>query len=120
THLDAERAFLALCFHAQPDIVTFQRLLANAALASPQMQTAVHSMTIAATEGLGAVRKPLLLVYGAHDALVQPEPSIARAAALNSRIRSTVYAGSGHAPFLEEADRFNRDLAAFVDAAARR
>ncbi len=120
THLDAERAFLALCFHKQPDIVTFQRLLANAALASPEMQTAVHSMTVAATEGLAAMRKPLLLIYGAHDALVRPEPSIARAVALNPRIRGTVYADSGHAPFLEEADRFNRDLAAFVEETARR
>lgn len=119
THLDAERAFLALCFHMQPDIVTFQRLLANAALASPEMQTAVHSMTVF-SEGLAAARKPLLLVYGAHDALVHPEPSIARAVALNSRIRSLVYAESGHAPFLEETDRFNRDLAAFVDTAGRR
>lgn len=33
--LDAERAFLALCFETQPDRATFERLLANAALASP-------------------------------------------------------------------------------------
>ncbi|CAM2169376.1 hypothetical protein BO443_190022 [Burkholderia orbicola] len=29
-----------------------------------------------------------------------------------------MYAESGHAPFIEEAERFNRDLAAFVRAAA--
>lgn len=115
TRLDAERSFLSLCFEMQPDIVTFQRLLANAALASPEMQAAVPSMTISAAEGLGAAHKPILLLYGARDALVRPEPSIARAMALNSRIRSTLYAESGHAPFLEEAERFNLDLAAFVD-----
>ncbi|QEM83027.1 alpha/beta fold hydrolase [Halomonas binhaiensis] len=115
THLDAEREFLALCFQTQPDTVTFQRLLANAALASPTMQDAVPSMTIAVAEGLGATRKPMLLLYGTQDALVHPEPSIARAKALNSNIRSIMYSQSGHAPFLEEADRFNRDLSAFVD-----
>ncbi|MFY3137307.1 alpha/beta fold hydrolase [Achromobacter xylosoxidans] len=120
THLDAERAFLALCFETQPDTATFERLLANAALASPGMQAAVPRMTIAARQGLGAMRKPLWLIYGARDALVRAEPSLERARQLNPRLRGSVYAASGHAPFLEEAERFNRDLAAFVDAAAGR
>lgn len=117
THLDAERAFLALCFETQPDTATFERLLANAALASPAMQAAVPGMTIAAREGLGAMHKPLWLIYGARDALVRVEPSLERARRLNPRLRATVYAASGHAPFLEEAERFNRDLAGFIDAA---
>jgi non-heme chloroperoxidase len=50
THLDAERAFLALCFHTQPDQSLSARLLANAAMASWDMQNAVMSMTIAAAE----------------------------------------------------------------------
>ncbi|CUR79083.1 alpha/beta fold hydrolase [Achromobacter xylosoxidans] len=120
THLDAERAFLALCFETQPDTATFERLLANAALASPGMQAAVPRMTIAARQGLGAMRKPLWLIYGARDALVRAEPSLERARQLNPRVRGSVYAASGHAPFVEEAERFNRDLAAFVDAAAGR
>ncbi|MCZ8391565.1 alpha/beta fold hydrolase [Achromobacter xylosoxidans] len=120
THLDAERAFLALCFETQPDTATFERLLANAALASPGMQAAVPRMTIAARQGLGAMRKPLWLIYGARDALVRAEPSLERARQLNPRLRGSVYAASGHAPFVEEAERFNRDLAAFVDAAAGR
>lgn len=117
THLGAERAFLALCFETQPDTATFERLLANAALASPAMQAAVPRMTIAAREGLGAMHKPLWLIYGARDALVRVEPSLERARRLNPSLRATVYAASGHAPFLEEAERFNRDLAGFIDAA---
>ncbi|WP_238923577.1 alpha/beta fold hydrolase [Achromobacter ruhlandii] len=120
THLDAERAFLALCFATQPDAATFERLLANAAVASSEMQAAVPAMTIAAREGLGAMHKPLWLIYGARDALVRVVPSMERARQLNPRLRTTLYATAGHAPFVEEAERFNRDLAAFVDAAARR
>jgi non-heme chloroperoxidase len=119
THLDAERSFLALCFQRRPDSATFERLLANAALASWDMQTAVQSMSVAAAEGLGKARVPVLLLYGAQDALVQAGPAIARAKALNPRVRSIVYAGSGHAPFLEEPERFNRDLAAFMQSLAR-
>lgn len=120
THLDAEREFIGLCFAQRPDDVTFKRLLANAATASFDMQAAVQSMTVAAARGLGAARKPLLLIYGEKDALVQPAPSVARAKQLNPHVRSTVYAASGHAPFMEEADRFNRDLAAFVDSVVTR
>lgn len=69
--------------------------------------------------GPGPARVPVLLLYGAHDALVQPGPAIARATALNPRVRSLVYAQSGHAPFLDEPARFNRDLAAFMAALAR-
>jgi len=120
THLDAEREFIGLCFARQPDAATFQRLLANAALASFDMQAAVQSMTVDAAKGLGAARKPMLLIYGARDALVQAAPSLDRARQLNPRIRSTVYAASGHAPFLEEAERFNQDLAAFAASVSLR
>lgn len=116
-HLDAEREFLALCFATQPDSETFQRLLANAAMASETMQNAVHGMSLDAPKGLGAMQKPMLLIYGARDALVKAEPSFDRAKALNPRINGKFYLQSGHSPFLEEPGRFNRDLANFVDAA---
>lgn len=63
------------------------------------------------------MQKPMLLIYGARDALVKAEPSFDRAKALNPRINGKFYLQSGHSPFLEEPGRFNRDLANFVDAA---
>lgn len=120
THLDAVRTFLRLCFHKQPAQPTFERLLANAALASWEMQRSVQSMMVAAAQGLDKAKVPVLLIYGAQDALVKARPTIARAKQLNPRVRATLYAGSGHAPFLEEAQRFNRDLAAFVETTSAR
>ena len=119
THLDAVRDFLRLCFHTQPAGPDFERLLANAAVASWDMQRAVQSMKIDVAGGLGKAKVPVLLIYGAQDALVKPRPSIARAAELNPRIRSALYEASGHAPFIEEADRFNRDLSGFIDGLKR-
>jgi len=116
-HLDAVRSFLGLCFHTQPDSATFERLLSNAAMASWTMTRTIPSMTAAVTEGLPKARVPVLVLYGSQDALVQVKPSIARARQLNPRIRTMLYDDSGHAPFLEEAQRFNRDLATFVDQA---
>ncbi|ALK34310.1 alpha/beta fold hydrolase [Burkholderia plantarii] len=117
THLDGERAFLALCFQHRPAAVTFERLLANAALASWDMQREIPTMTAFAAEGLGRARVPLLFLYGGRDALVDTPATLARARELNPRIASKVYAESGHAPFIEEPARFNRDLAAFVKTA---
>jgi pimeloyl-ACP methyl ester carboxylesterase len=114
THLDAIRQFLALCFSMQPNQTAFERLLANAAMASWSMTSAVSSMTVAAAEGLPAITSPMLMIYGEQDALVMPRPSLARAQALNARITSKLYAGSGHAPCMEEAQRFSRDLAEFT------
>ncbi|WP_311969508.1 alpha/beta hydrolase [Pseudomonas baltica] len=118
SHLDTVREFLGLCFHTQPDRSTFERLFANAAMASWDMQRAVQSMDVDAVKALGGATVPVLLLYGAQDALVQTKPAIARAKQLNPRATSIVYANSGHAPFLEEAARFNRDLAGFVDSSA--
>ena len=120
THLDTVRTFLALCFHTPPDTQTFERLFANAAMASWDMQKAVQSMTVEAARGLGNAKVPVLLLYGARDALVQARPSIARATQLNPNVQSKLYEHSGHAPFVEEAERFNRDLAAFIDSTSVR
>lgn len=119
THLEAERAFLALCFHRPPTPETFQLLLANAALASPHMQRAVHRMTVDAAKGLGRVSRPMLQIYGARDALVRAEPSADRARTLNKAIRTSVYEDVGHAPFIEAATRFNEELDRFVEASWR-
>lgn len=116
THLDGERSFLQLCFYQQPDRTTFERLLANAALAAWPMQRAVPTMTIALEKGVKNVRVPLLFIYGEHDALVNPAASLARVKRINSRIQTQMFADSGHAPFIEEPARFNRTLATFASA----
>jgi non-heme chloroperoxidase len=117
THLDGERTFLGLCFHTLPDRSITDRLLANAAMASWDMQRAVLSMTVAASEGLSRTRVPVLLLYGEQDALVNVSGAIARARKFNPQIQIKLYANSGHAPFMEEPDRFNHDLAVFIDTA---
>lgn len=118
TRLDAQRAFLALCFQVQPERAAFERLLGAAAMAAWEMPAQVPSMDIA-LDGLARARVPVLLLYGARDALVNTVPALARARALNPRAAQLVYAESGHAPFAEEPERFARDLARFVDAAQR-
>jgi pimeloyl-ACP methyl ester carboxylesterase len=55
---------------------------------------------------------PMLVTYGAKDLLFQPTMST-RMQALNQEAQISLYPESGHAPFYDEPDRFNRELAAF-------
>lgn len=119
THLDGVRSFISLCFNTKPDNATFERLLSSAAMASWPMTKTMPTMTVAAAQSLPKTHVPLLALYGAKDALVNTAPSLARLKELNRRSRVLVYGDSGHAPFLEEAQRFNHDLAAFVDQIPR-
>ncbi|OCG83024.1 alpha/beta fold hydrolase, partial [Xanthomonas euvesicatoria] len=77
THLQAVQDFLRLCFATQPAVPVFETLLANASLASWDMQRAVQGMSID-VGGLQRTRLPVLLMYGARDALVATEPTVAR------------------------------------------
>lgn len=115
TRLDAQRAFLALCFHQRPAQASFERLLGGAAMASWDMSAAVQSMDVT-VDGLAKTRRPVLLLYGARDALVNAGPAMARARQLNPRVIEKVYDDAGHAPFIEEPQRFARDLVRFMDA----
>jgi pimeloyl-ACP methyl ester carboxylesterase len=60
-----------------------------------------------------AMTCPGLVIHGTADTVVTPETGAA-AAALMPQGRYLPYEGIGHAPFLEDADRFAVDLAQFV------
>jgi pimeloyl-ACP methyl ester carboxylesterase len=113
THLDAIATFLRLCFATPPSAPVFERLLANAAMASWDMQRAVQGISVDLA-GLRAIKQPVLLLYGGRDALVDTPATLARARQIQPQAQTLLYPQAGHAPFLEEAERFNRDLADFV------
>ncbi|PKV11332.1 alpha/beta fold hydrolase [Xanthomonas prunicola] len=114
THLQAVQEFLRLCFATQPPAPVFETLLANASLASWDMQRAMQGMSIDLV-GLQHTRLPVLLMYGARDALVATEPTLMRARQVQPRAQTVLYPDAGHAPFLEDSVRFNQDLLRFVE-----
>jgi pimeloyl-ACP methyl ester carboxylesterase len=60
-----------------------------------------------------AMRCPGLVIHGTADAVVTPRTGEATAALMRHG-RYLPYEGIGHAPFLEDPDRFSADLAQFV------
>ena len=57
--------------------------------------------------------KPALILWGTHERLA-PKPMADQALATIPNSRELVFENSGHAPFWEEAARFNADLLAFA------
>jgi non-heme chloroperoxidase len=81
------------------------------------VRLAMFSRELDNNDVLSATQLPALVIHGSKDRLVLLRSSELIASTVpNAELR--VYDGIGHAPFLEDAERFNRDLAAFVGGIA--
>ncbi len=66
-----------------------------------------------------AITVPTLVTHGRRDRLILPAAAEMTAAAIKGATVS-FYDDCGHAPFYEDAARYNRELAAFVDESLER
>lgn len=113
-YLEGTREFLRQCFFKQPDDDAFNLLYANAAMALPEMvRTSQKGISNPAQVALPKVSVPVVLIQGDKDALVKPE-MVELGRKLMPRAKVSIYAGAGHAPFLEQPDRFNKELSGIV------
>ena len=60
-----------------------------------------------------ALAIPVLFTHGTHDRVV-PLAASEAGHAITPGSQLSIYAGIGHAPFMEAADRFNTELGEFV------
>jgi non-heme chloroperoxidase len=67
---------------------------------------------------LGALTVPALITHGGSDRIVLPDAA-EQHAALIGHARNSVYRDTGHAPFAEDPDRFNRELREFAGSCRR-
>lgn len=112
-------SFLDACFHQPPTTLERQRMLVvNGMTARAVAEGFVQTASPDLEPVFQSYGGPILLTHGRHDRLVRVAMS-ERIKALHPQSRLSIYADSGHSPFYEEPVRFNRELAAFVTAAAR-
>jgi pimeloyl-ACP methyl ester carboxylesterase len=109
----ATLAFLSACFHQPPPPEVMARALAYTMRVPPAVRGA--HLTRPADDGaiLAQIPCPVLITQGAEDQLVLPGMAAVTAAAVPGAELS-LYAEIGHAPFVEDRARFNRELAAFT------
>jgi non-heme chloroperoxidase len=115
----AGAAFLRACFHRQPSEADFAFALAYNMIVPREVREAIAGWSTdidLVRAAFGKLVVPALISHGLADRLVLPAAAGLTAAAI-PRARLSWYEDCGHSPFFEDADRFNRELAAFVMAA---
>ncbi len=115
-------AFLRACYEKQPDERDFVEAVAFNFLVTPQIREGIGGWSTdpaAVREAFARVTVPTLVTHGRRDALILPIAADMTAAAIRGA-KVSFYDDCGHAPFYEDAARYNRELAAFASDAWRR
>ena len=111
-------AFLRECFELQPSASDFETMLAFNMLVPRHVRLAAAGRPMAIEPRLRALDIPVLVTHGDLDKAV--DVSMGRyTASVVPNAQLSVYPVIGHAPFWEDAPRFNRELAALVKSARR-
>jgi non-heme chloroperoxidase len=116
TNIAATRIFLRNCFEKQPSQDDFETMLAFNMMVPPKVRANMGGRTLSMDETLKALNLPVLVTQGAGDKLALVAGAKHTAATIPGA-KLSVYDGVGHAPFWEDAARFNAELSAFVRAA---
>jgi non-heme chloroperoxidase len=79
----------------------------------PKVRAGLSGRPLDATEIMSKLKLPVLVTHGAEDRNARLAAAKYTASVIPGA-RLSIYEGIGHAPFYEDATRFNTELAAFV------
>ena len=114
-NIRATRAFVRACYEKQPSPEEFETVFDYNMLVPPSIRGAHLSRPASDGGILAKLDVPVLVTQGSEDKLVLRGLGELTAAVVPGA-RLSIYDGIGHAPFAEDAARFNRELAEFVMA----
>jgi pimeloyl-ACP methyl ester carboxylesterase len=104
--------FITMCLEEEPPSADFYAILGFNVSVPPHVRQGLLCRNIDNGAVLAAMKKPVLLSYGDRDKILLP--GVCRQmAGLAKHARLSLYSGTGHAPFWQAAERFNRELAEF-------
>ena len=115
-------AFLRACYEKQPDERDFVEAVAFNFMIPAEVRDGIGGWSTdpaAVREAFARITVPTLVTHGRRDALILPHAAAMTAAAIKGATVS-YFDDCGHAPFYEDAARYNRELAAFASDAWRR
>jgi non-heme chloroperoxidase len=116
TRIDAVRAFLRDQTHADMEPETFERALCWNMLVPPEVRSGVGARERYSHAVLEVLRIPILVSWGREDIVVRPRLAEYILETCPTA-RASWYDAVGHQPFSEAPERFDRELAAFVQEA---
>ena len=105
--------FVHACFERQPDQHDFETMLAFNMVVPPRVRTGLMSRPANRGDVLEHIRCPVLVTHGVEDRILLVALGKFTASAVPGA-KLSLYDGVGHAPFWEDAPRFNRELVEFV------
>ncbi len=111
----ATQRFVRLCVHEEPTPEDLYFFLGFNMLVPPQVRTGAFNRSLDNDDLLPTLRKPVLITHGEKDDIVGLDIAKYIAARIK-HARTSYYPNIGHAPFWENAERFNRELRAFAAA----
>lgn len=91
----------------------FQEALAYNMAVSPEVRAAMSSRRIDSSDVLVKISVPVLIVHGEKDPVILPAAGDYIAGKVK-HAKKSYYPNAAHSPFLEEPERFNRELAEFA------
>lgn len=112
-NLIATEKFLRRCFHQQPNADDFAQMMGFNMMVPPAIRFACRMRMKDHRPSLAPVTCPIQIAWGQQEGIV-PKPMQQEFLDCNPRAKPMIYAHSGHAPFWEEHELFNQNLAAFV------
>jgi pimeloyl-ACP methyl ester carboxylesterase len=80
----------------------------------PHVREALSSRRLLNDDVLRSMTRPALVTHGERDAIALVDTTARVHGRLLPNARVSVYADAGHMPYLEDSERFNRELHAFV------
>jgi non-heme chloroperoxidase len=113
TNITATRTFLHGCFSKQPSTDDFETMLGFNMMVPPKVRVGLSGRPLDATAVMSKLTIPVLVTHGAEDKNAKVDTAKYTASVIPGA-KLSVYEGIGHSPFYEDAERFNRELAAFV------
>lgn len=116
TNIAATRAFVHGCFSKQPTADDFEIMLSFNMMVPPKVRAGLGGRPLDATEVMSKLKLPVLVTHGSEDANSKLGNAQYTAKVIPGA-KLSVYEGIGHAPFYEDAARFNAELTAFVRGA---
>jgi non-heme chloroperoxidase len=116
TNIQATRDFVRGCFEKQPTAEDFEVTLAFNMMVPPRVRGHLGGRPLDATEVMSKLKIPVLVTHGDKDRNSKLGTAQYTAKTIPGA-KLSVYEGIGHAPFYEDAARFNAELAAFVRGA---
>jgi non-heme chloroperoxidase len=113
TNIASTRGFLRACFERQPTRDEFETMLAFNMVVPARVRTAVLGRPPNPGDALALIRCSVLVTHGLADRVLLSGLGRFTAEAVKGA-KLSLYEGVGHAPFWEDAARFNHELAEFV------